>query len=192
MKKSILAFIAGAIFATAGSVYADELKTLVGKSIEGQFPVKVNGVPLEQQAIVVDGTSHLPVRAIADALNMDISFNSDLGIEVSEKEEEKAMPITEPDESPDQQKPVKVISQEDQEAIETAEEQISKYEKMIDDEENRLAQTIEEKEKIQADGGDFRIQDDLIKSINENIEMYSSVVSEMETYKEEIEAKYQQ
>lgn len=96
MKKTILAFVAGAVFATAGSVYADEIKTMIGKQIEGQFPVKVNGVPLEQQAIVVDGTSHLPVRAVADALNMDIVFDSDLGIEVSEKEEAQDMPITVP------------------------------------------------------------------------------------------------
>lgn len=130
MKKTIIAFVMGAALATAGSVYGAEIKSLVGTSvtIEGQYPVKVNGVTAEKQAIVFDGTSYLPVRAIGDALNMDVGFDADLGIELTPKEPlatettaKEAAAVTE----------VLTITPEDAEAIKTSEEQIVISEKRV-------------------------------------------------------------
>jgi len=36
----------------------------------------VNDNALAEQAIVIDGTSYLPVRAVAEALNMDVGFEN--------------------------------------------------------------------------------------------------------------------
>ncbi|OCT12639.1 hypothetical protein A8709_33045 [Paenibacillus pectinilyticus] len=86
MKKFILGLLVGVSITAAGSVYADDIvDSIVGKTIQGQFPVKISGKSLDTQAAVIDGTSYLPVRAIGEALNMDVSFNSDLGIELKPK-----------------------------------------------------------------------------------------------------------
>ncbi len=61
------------------------VENLIGRVVEGVFPVKVNGKEIEKQAIVIDGTSYLPVRAIGDALGLEVSFDADLGIELTQK-----------------------------------------------------------------------------------------------------------
>lgn len=86
MKKVIIAFVCGVVVATAGSAYADDIKSIVGMQIQGEFPVKVSGKQLDTKAAVLDGTSYLPVRAIGEALNMEVSFDADLGIELKAKE----------------------------------------------------------------------------------------------------------
>lgn len=85
MKKYLIGAIFGILLSFSVSVYAEEVTSLIGRAIEGQFPVKVDGTQLEKQAIVIDGTSYLPVRAIGDALNMEVGFNADLGITLKSK-----------------------------------------------------------------------------------------------------------
>jgi len=133
MKRTIVAFIAGAVLATAGSVYAEDIKTLIGKQIQGEIPVKVNGETLEKNAIFVDGTSYLPVRAIGDALNMNVKYDADLGVELTPKEASKVEQTTE---SPVEPKP---MSQDDIDAIKSAEEQISISENKIVELKSKIA-----------------------------------------------------
>jgi hypothetical protein len=85
MKKYLIGAIFGVLLSFSVSVYAEEVKSLIGRAIEGQFPVKVDDKQLDNQAIVIDGTSYLPVRAIGDALNMEVGFNADLGITLKSK-----------------------------------------------------------------------------------------------------------
>lgn len=85
MRKYVIGMFVGCALSFAVSAQA-EIVSMIGKTIDGAFPVKVSGKQLEQTAIVVEGTSYLPVRAIGDALNMDVSFNADLGIELKQKE----------------------------------------------------------------------------------------------------------
>lgn len=73
MKKYIIGFIAGAVFATAGAVYADDV-VLIGKKIEGQTTVYKDGVRLDS-AIIVDGKSYAPTRAIGEAAGYEVSFD---------------------------------------------------------------------------------------------------------------------
>ena len=91
MKKYIIGFIVGAIVSVAGTAYADGIKNVIGLKVEGSFPVKVNGVKASNDAVIIDGSSYLPVRAMGEALNMDVTFDADLGIELKEKEEEKGV-----------------------------------------------------------------------------------------------------
>jgi len=86
MKKLIIGILIGFVLSFAASAYADELKSLIGRTIEGEFPVTVDGKRLENKAIVIDGTSYLPVRAIADAVYQDVHFDADLGITLTPKE----------------------------------------------------------------------------------------------------------
>lgn len=85
MKKFVMGVIVGIAIATTGSVYADEIQSLVGKSVEGQLPVKVAGKELSTQGIIVEGTSYLPVRAVGDSLNMEVTYDPITGVELKQK-----------------------------------------------------------------------------------------------------------
>lgn len=84
MRKYIVGAIAGFFLATAISAHA-EVALMIGKVIDGQFPVKVNGVQLQNQAIVVEGTSYLPVREFGESLGMDVGFDANLGVSLTQK-----------------------------------------------------------------------------------------------------------
>jgi hypothetical protein len=107
MKKYLIGAIFGIVLSFSVSVYAEEVKSLIGRAIEGQFPVKVDDKQLDNQAIVIDGTSYLPVRAIGDALNMEVGFNADLGITLKSKPKpvEEAKPTVTPSPTPTVLKP---------------------------------------------------------------------------------------
>lgn len=109
MKKFIIGLLVGVSITAAGSAYADDIvDSIVGKTIQGQFPVKISGKSLDTQAAVIDGTSYLPVRAIGEALNMEVKFNADLGIELNPK---GATTVPEPTQSTST--PAKPVSDED-------------------------------------------------------------------------------
>lgn len=79
MKK----FIAGALFGAALMVgvtaYAD-VQGMVGKVVDGVFPVKIEGQQMENEAIVIEGTSYLPVRELAEKVGYEVSFDMVEGI----------------------------------------------------------------------------------------------------------------
>lgn len=94
MKKFVLGLIVGIAVTATSSVYADDIiQSVVGKSIEGEMPIKVSGKQLSTQAIIVDGTSYLPVRAAGEALNMDVKFDSTAGIELQQKGANMTVPF---------------------------------------------------------------------------------------------------
>lgn len=77
MKKfSVVAIVFILVVSVATVAIADVQDSLVGKAVEGLYPVVLNGSTLAKQAIVIDGTSYLPVRAVAEALNMNVSFEN--------------------------------------------------------------------------------------------------------------------
>lgn len=84
MKKFIVGFLLGLLLSFSFSVYA-EVQSLIGRTVQGMFPVKVNGVKLEKQAIVIDGTSYLPVRTLGESLGFDVYFDEKSGIELKLK-----------------------------------------------------------------------------------------------------------
>ncbi|KIL39658.1 hypothetical protein SD70_18625 [Gordoniibacillus kamchatkensis] len=96
MKRYITGGIAGFLIATAASAHAADVVSLVGKTIQGAFPIQIDGKPLDAPAIVVDGTSYLPVRAFGEATGYDVSFDADLGIALKKKE----APAPQPQPSP--------------------------------------------------------------------------------------------
>lgn len=200
MKKMIIAFIMGVAIATTGSVYAEEIMSLIGTKItvEGQFPVKVNGVTVEKPAIVLfGGTSYLPVRAIGDALNMDVKFDADLGIELALKgttvEEANAM------------MEVLTMTIEDADTIASSEEQIVFAQQRIKETEERIARRDETinsyKEYLLTATNELSIdmtrkaiiEEEKMKSEDiERIIEINKLITEMQAYIAKIKAKYQQ
>jgi hypothetical protein len=96
MKKFISGVVLGGILATSITVYGEEVKNLVGQAIQGTFPVKMDGEVLKNEAVVLDGTSYLPVREIGEKLGMEVKFTPETGIELNRPEpklDDTGMPI---------------------------------------------------------------------------------------------------
>lgn len=84
MRKYVIGAIFG--FALAFSVTAHaEVVNMIGKVVDGAFSVNVNGKTLQNQAVVIEGTSYLPVREFGESLGMDVKFDANLGIELTQK-----------------------------------------------------------------------------------------------------------
>ncbi|MGK9252362.1 hypothetical protein [Paenibacillus humicus] len=71
MKKFLIGFIAGAVLMVSGQLYA--AAPFVGKKVESMVAVKLNEKSIGD-GIVVDGTTFLPVRTIAGALNLNTNY----------------------------------------------------------------------------------------------------------------------
>jgi outer membrane translocation and assembly module TamA len=88
MKKIsilMLGIVIGIGLAITSSVYADDIQSLIGKTIQGEFPVKIDGKTLGKKAVVIDGSSYLPVRIIGDATGYDVTFDAELGVKLTKK-----------------------------------------------------------------------------------------------------------
>jgi len=83
MKKFAAGLLFGALLTSSATAFADDLATYVGLKIEGQFPVKINGVELAQPGIVVDGVSYLPTRKVAELFGAKVDFAESTGIELT-------------------------------------------------------------------------------------------------------------
>lgn len=75
MKKYVASFLAGAVFVLSASAFADDIQSLIGKKIQGEAVVELNGQTLDT-AIIVDGKSYAPVRAIGEAAGYDVSMQN--------------------------------------------------------------------------------------------------------------------
>lgn len=197
MRKYIIGMVVGVALATAGSVYGAEITTLIGKQIEGEIPVKVDGVTIEKKAIFVDGTSYLPVRAIGDALNMEVKYDADLGVELTPKEMKVVEQAVEPTES-------KTMSADDEENIKSSEYQIILAENRINESQGLIvnidAEILSEQVKLDAaTKSDDRITYDgnikILKAnkalLNESIKMDQEGIVAQRTSIAKIKAKYE-
>jgi hypothetical protein len=85
MKKYVIGAVVGCLLSIGVTAYGEEVKSLVGRQIEGQFTVNLNGGNLENKAIVIDGTSYLPVREVSEKLNLNVEFDPEKGIALETK-----------------------------------------------------------------------------------------------------------
>ncbi|MDP9676289.1 hypothetical protein J2W97_002284 [Paenibacillus jamilae] len=94
MKKIVAGFLAGALFTIGATSFADEIQSLVGKKIQGETSVSVNGKSIDK-AIVVEGKSYAPVRSISEAAGMKVQYGNE-GIVLSDEstKEIKPYPVT--------------------------------------------------------------------------------------------------
>lgn len=75
MKKwtyLISGIVIGAMIATAGSAFAEQVKSLVGKKVTAEYTVVVDGKTLPDKGAVIDGRTNVPVRGITQALGVDM------------------------------------------------------------------------------------------------------------------------
>jgi len=73
MRKFLLGLLVGLMIAVAAPAYG-AVSSLVGKYVQGEYPVKVDGSPLANKSIAIDGTTYAPLRAIGEAIGYDVTF----------------------------------------------------------------------------------------------------------------------
>lgn len=80
------------MIATSFSAHA-EISSLIGKIVDGEFTININGKELNQKAIVIKGTSYLPVRSISESIGYNVKFDEGTGIELFPKDDQTTLPI---------------------------------------------------------------------------------------------------
>lgn len=78
--------VIGALVATAGSAFADQVKSLIGKKVTGEYVVVVDGKALPDKGAVIDGRTNVPVRGMAQALGVDFKVDGKKIIVTSDSE----------------------------------------------------------------------------------------------------------
>lgn len=73
MKKYLIGFMAGVLLMFSTSVLAEGISK-IGKRIEAEFSVQLDGEELPFKAIALEGTSYAPVRSVAEALGLEVDF----------------------------------------------------------------------------------------------------------------------
>lgn len=75
MKRFLMGLLVGLCIGLPVSVMAD---SLVGKKIETEVAVKLDGEYLEVNAIGLEGRTYAPVRALAEALGKDVDWDGEV------------------------------------------------------------------------------------------------------------------
>ena len=86
MRKYVVGFILGVAFTVAFSASA-AVPSLIGKQVDSEFPVFLDGVQLKNKAPAIEGTSYLPVREISETLGLTVDFVNNQVILESPKDE---------------------------------------------------------------------------------------------------------
>jgi hypothetical protein len=86
MKKFVMGMVVGAVLTLSVSVYADDVAKLIGKQVDNEYPVVLNGAPLSNKAPSIEGTSYAPVREISEKLGLNVDFKDDTVILTKKQE----------------------------------------------------------------------------------------------------------
>ncbi|MFT9498238.1 hypothetical protein [Anaerosolibacter sp.] len=70
MKKFISGLIIGILITSSVAANSD----MIGKVIDATYPLVIDGNVLDKNAIVVEGTSYIPVRSASDKFGYDVKF----------------------------------------------------------------------------------------------------------------------
>jgi len=74
MRKVIVSFVAGILVAIGTSAAYAEVTSMIGKRVDGQFPLKIGGELSEIPAITIEGVSYIPLRAAGELFGAQVSW----------------------------------------------------------------------------------------------------------------------
>ena len=74
MRKVIVSFVAGLLVAIGVNAAYAEVATLIGKQVDGQFPLKIGGELSEVPAITIEGVSYIPLRAAGEIFGAKVAW----------------------------------------------------------------------------------------------------------------------
>ncbi|MCY9760436.1 hypothetical protein M5X06_12985 [Paenibacillus alvei] len=72
VKYLTVGALVGIMMTVSVSAFADNIKSMIGKKVDGEAVVKINSESLSDRALVVGGKAYLPVRSISDALGASV------------------------------------------------------------------------------------------------------------------------
>jgi len=75
MRKYVIGIVIGFLLASALPVSA-AVSSLIGKKVQGEYPVYLGNEKLPVNAIAIDGTTYAPLRATGNALGAEVSFQN--------------------------------------------------------------------------------------------------------------------
>lgn len=74
MRKFFIGFLTCALLMISYTVSAEAINSFLGKQVEGSFPLIVNNNQSTVDALVIDGTAFVPVRASGTLLGFTVDF----------------------------------------------------------------------------------------------------------------------
>lgn len=80
MRKSsylIIGLVTGISLSTVTGAMAENLETLIGKKVDSQAEVLLDGVALTSHAIIIEGRSYAPVRAVGEAAGLNVDWKDE-------------------------------------------------------------------------------------------------------------------
>ena len=75
MKRFVSGLLVGFLLAIPAFAAADQI-SMVGKKVQVEYPVIVDGERLSVNAVAIDGTSYAPLRAVGEAIGYDVKFQN--------------------------------------------------------------------------------------------------------------------
>ncbi|WP_027085396.1 hypothetical protein [Cohnella panacarvi] len=163
MKKIVIGILIGAALAFSGQALA-ETTSKVGKTIQTEYTVVVDGDPLKMKAIAVDGSSYTPNRVLAEAVGYNVDFKDNTVILTKKEDDIMSDVVTIPEQTvPEQSGNDPAVTGISLEGIEAG---LKSLNSLLDFAKNSLerATTEEGKEKMKKKIEDITAQ---IESLNE-------------------------
>lgn len=77
IRMLFIGMVVGAVLMISGQILAKEVKSVIGYPVQTTFPVELNGIKMEINAIVVDDSSYLPVRRMAEVVGKEVDFDEE-------------------------------------------------------------------------------------------------------------------
>lgn len=103
MKKAsymLVGIVVGAAIMASASAAAEELSSLIGKKVDGQTVVVVDGNELSVPVALIEGTSYAPIRAIGEAVGRDIEWKDGKVLLNTKQVSESEMDYSNPEKYP--------------------------------------------------------------------------------------------
>lgn len=79
-----LGILIGFALSFAVGAHAEVVK-MIDKVVEGTFPVSIQGKKLDVDAVVIEGSTYLPVRVLGEATGYDVKFDPNQGVSLEKK-----------------------------------------------------------------------------------------------------------
>lgn len=95
MRKYIIGGLVGFLLAVPFTAFGEQISTVIGKQVKSEHAVLVDGKQLDKKAILIDGTTYAPLRAVADAVGYDAAFTNNTVV-LSNPSAEGELMTTEP------------------------------------------------------------------------------------------------
>ena len=64
--------VIGIVFSTSAGAFADQVKSLVGKKVTGEYTIVVDGKKLSDKGAIIDSKANVPARALSEALGANV------------------------------------------------------------------------------------------------------------------------